>query len=260
MVERTCDECAGAIAPHPQSGRPDPRARFCSRACKSRWHQSRKPATRLAVRRPCEFCGYGFNTSNASHRYCEPRCAMAARGLRMGLRVSCDRFSVILWSACSDCGSTWPSTFAQTTRCPDCRAAHRRAVKQMRNAFRRGAPADTGEVVLAREVFERDGWVCQLCGEPVLPFIRGLHPRQATLDHIVPVSHGGEHVASNLQLAHLGCNSAKRDRMVVPCHSEGASTSSLPAAPSGCAPVPSATPAGPAGSAVGTPTVLSAVA
>lgn len=207
----------------------------------------------------CAFCGWTFDAKNAGHRFCEPRCAMAALASEQGRRVSCDRFTMILWSDCSDCGATWLNTFAQNTRCPDCRTTHRRAVKQMRNAFRRGAPTDSGQVVTDREIFERDGWICRLCGDPVLPFIKGKHPRQATIDHIVPVSRGGEHVASNLQLAHLGCNSAKRDRMV-PCHSEGASTPSPPAAPSGCAPGPSATSAGPGASAGATPTVPSLAA
>lgn len=255
----SCLACRAVLPPHPRSGRSDPRRKFCSPACKSAWHHARKPPEAQRGLRPCEFCGWTFMGNHAGHRFCDPRCAMAARGLDRGLRISCDRFSVILWQDCQDCGRTWPSSFAQNIRCPDCKVVHRRAVKRMRNAFRRGAPTETGEVIADLEIFERDGWTCQLCGEPVLPFIKGLHPRQATLDHVVPVSRGGEHVASNLQLAHLGCNSAKRDRMV-PCHSEGASTSSLPAAPSGCVPALSATSAVLDASAGATPTVPSAAA
>lgn len=253
LTLRPCDQCGQTI-----SGRPD--RRFCGLRCKSQWHAARKPSMAVTGPRPCQFCGWTFFATNAGHRFCSQQCAQAQKGLQDGRRVSCGRFTVILWSDCADCGRTWPSTFAQASRCPSCSVSHRRAVKRMRNAFRRGAPSISGQVVTDSEIFERDGWRCQLCGDPVLPFIKGLHPRQASIDHIVPVSKGGEHVAANLQLAHLGCNSAKRDRMVVPCHSEGASTSSLPAAPSGCAPGPSATSAAPGGSGVETPTVLSPAA
>lgn len=253
LTLRPCDQCGQTI-----SGRPD--RRFCGLRCKSQWHAARKPSMAVTGPRPCQFCGWTFFATNAGHRFCSQQCAWAQKGLQDGRRFSCGRFTVILWSDCADCGRTWPSTFAQASRCPSCSVSHRRAVKRMRNAFRRGAPSISGQVVTDSEIFERDGWRCQLCGDPVLPFIKGLHPRQASIDHIVPVSKGGEHVAANLQLAHLGCNSAKRDRMVVPCHSEGASTSSLPAAPSGCAPGPSATSAAPGGSGVETPTVLSPAA
>lgn len=253
LTLRPCDQCGQTI-----SGRPD--RRFCGLRCKSQWHAARKPSMAVTGPRPCQFCGWTFFATNAGHRFCSQQCAWAQKGLQDGRRFSCGRFTVILWSDCADCGRTWPSTFAQASRCPSCSVSHRRAVKRMRNAFRRGAPSISGQVVTDSEIFERDGWRCQLCGDPVLPFIKGLHPRQASIDHIVPVSKGGEHVAANLQLAQLGCNSAKRDRMVVPCHSEGASTSSLPAAPSGCAPGPSATSAAPGGSGVETPTVLSPAA
>jgi 5-methylcytosine-specific restriction endonuclease McrA len=55
---------------------------------------------------------------------------------------------------------------------------------------------------------ERDGDVCQLCGLPVVdePFP---HPLSPTFDHIMPLSQGGLHERSNLQLAHFSCNSSK---------------------------------------------------
>lgn len=251
-----CRQC-GALVPQPQRGRA---REFCSTACRSRWHTLRTPSRAQAGAKACAFCGWTFLATNAGHRFCSQQCAQAEKGLQGGRRFSCDRFTVILWSDCADCARTWPSTFAQASRCPSCSVSRRRAVKRMRNAFRRGAPSISGQVITDSEIFERDGWRCQLCGDPVLPFIKGLHPRQASIDHIAPVSRGGEHVAANLQLAHFGCNSAKRDRTVVPCHSEGASTSSLPAAPSGCAPGPSATSAAPGGSGAETPTVLSPAA
>lgn len=63
-------------------------------------------------------------------------------------------------------------------------------------------------------IYERDGWTCQLCGDPV---DRALGPSDAwgaTLDHIecqswtlVP-----DHSEANLRLAHRMCNSVRGDR------------------------------------------------
>jgi 5-methylcytosine-specific restriction endonuclease McrA len=57
-------------------------------------------------------------------------------------------------------------------------------------------------------VFERDAWVCQLCGDPVERDAteRRLRP---SLDHIVAIAHGGSHTWDNVQLAHVGCNCRK---------------------------------------------------
>ena len=60
-----------------------------------------------------------------------------------------------------------------------------------------------------RHVYERDAWRCQLCGKRVGRKLGPNHPRRPSLDHIVPISAGGEDVTENLQLAHLCCNVAK---------------------------------------------------
>lgn len=60
-------------------------------------------------------------------------------------------------------------------------------------------------------VFERDGWVCGICGDPVSPTATG--PMKVSLDHIIPMSKGGGHTWDNVQCAHLRCNSIKRDKL-----------------------------------------------
>lgn len=69
-------------------------------------------------------------------------------------------------------------------------------------------------------VFRRDGWRCQLCRKKVLKkakrdrHTRRLHPRTASLDHIVPMSKGGPHVEANVQCACLACNVRKHARLI----------------------------------------------
>jgi 5-methylcytosine-specific restriction endonuclease McrA len=66
------------------------------------------------------------------------------------------------------------------------------------------------------EIFERDGWRCGICGERIDKTV--VHPdrRSASLDHVVPLSKGGEHSRANVQAAHLGCNSTKGNRCPKP--------------------------------------------
>ena len=62
-------------------------------------------------------------------------------------------------------------------------------------------------------IYERDGWVCQLCMEPVNPLLDVADNWSATLDHIVPQSRQviPDHSDENLRLAHRWCNSVRGD-------------------------------------------------
>lgn len=62
------------------------------------------------------------------------------------------------------------------------------------------------------EIFERDGWICQICEEPVNPELTHPDPLCASLDHIVELERGGPHLKHNVQLAHLRCNSRKSNQ------------------------------------------------
>lgn len=59
------------------------------------------------------------------------------------------------------------------------------------------------------DVFERDNWICGICGSAVDPELSWPDPRCATLDHIVPLSLGGDHIWENVRLAHARCNSRR---------------------------------------------------
>lgn len=59
------------------------------------------------------------------------------------------------------------------------------------------------------DIYERDSWICQICGSEVDPVILYPDPWSATLDHVVPLSRGGDHTVKNTVLAHLRCNLIK---------------------------------------------------
>lgn len=68
----------------------------------------------------------------------------------------------------------------------------------------RGAPAEIG--ITLPKLIKRDGLTCAICGLPCFyggDYLADLYP---TIDHIVPISKGGGHIWSNVQLAHRLCN------------------------------------------------------
>ena len=69
--------------------------------------------------------------------------------------------------------------------------------KAIRRARERGAPVV--ERIYRARVWERDGGRCHICG-------RKADPRSWHLDHIIPLSRGGEHSYRNVAVSHPTCN------------------------------------------------------
>ncbi len=59
------------------------------------------------------------------------------------------------------------------------------------------------------DVYERDQWLCQICGGEIDRNSKWPKPYAPSLDHVVPVSQGGTHEIFNLQATHLACNLSK---------------------------------------------------
>ena len=78
-----------------------------------------------------------------------------------------------------------------------------REYKHRREARLRGAVQI--ERFTKTEIYERDRWICGICRCPVL---RG----EESIDHVVPVSRGGQHTRDNVRLAHRLCNNRRGNR------------------------------------------------
>lgn len=115
---------------------------------------------------------------------------------------------------CSGCGQSY-SLFTASKDRKFCgtycsKIAARTAAKARRRARERRAD-NPGITWLY--VANRDNWQCQGCKcKCIKP--EGLNlPNEATLDHILPLSKGGQHTKQNAQLLCRKCNSNKSDRI-----------------------------------------------
>lgn len=98
-------------------------------------------------------------------------------------------------------------------RCRPCDVRAKQDQRHDKNDRRHAREVNAESVSFsAVAVFERDGWICQLCRREVDFQLRWPDPEMATIDHVRPLSRGGAHVESNAQLAHLRCNLAKGAR------------------------------------------------
>jgi hypothetical protein len=106
-------------------------------------------------------------------------------------------------------GPLWTPAFRalseQRHRTSASTASHARRLRERGSAAR-------AERIDPRVVFDRDGWVCQLCGQPIDADCAYPDPACASIDHRVPLAAGGEHTLSNVWTAHLQCNLRKGAR------------------------------------------------
>lgn len=200
-MEKTCLHCGGLfIARSSGVGR---KQAFCSRPCRDR-NRTKKFA------RKCERCGIGFNARYSRARFCSSKCwRKTTRTLKDQVRkcAVCEREFTPKAKAQKHCGLACSSAKRGD---PERSRTREYALKNKRRAKLR----ESGQFIERRAIFERDGWMCQLCGEPVTDGLHYTHPMCATLDHIVPIALGGEHVQENVQLAHMRCNSRKGKKWV----------------------------------------------
>ena len=70
--------------------------------------------------------------------------------------------------------------------------------------------------ITLKKVWKQNNGICQICGKPCDWSDRGWNkycgPLYPSIDHVTAMANGGGHIWSNVQLAHMMCNSEKGDR------------------------------------------------
>lgn len=211
---RTCEVCLRPYSTSRWDGR------VCSSEC--RWFISPNvQKSSDVVYRACSLCGITRTRQSMDGDYCSRLCAVAS-DLRRRLRL-------LVVRCCAECEDVFTvdrheaPRSARTVYCSvPCRTrsrkrrwrerGHKAAAKQRHRARKKAATVERFSV---REIYERDGWICGICDEPV-PRRRSssTDPDSPTLDHIVPLARGGAHSRANVQIAHRICNALKGDRDV----------------------------------------------
>lgn len=194
--KKICSQC-GVDKPVGEFGRKhDSWCRGCYAQRQRERRAADPPQYGTPVEATCRVCGVSFVGNLKNNTFCSEECR--AEGKK--------RFD---------------SEWAQ--RHPDRARAAKRRYRQSHpevhadKEARRRARKRVGivEDVKREVVFERDGEICQLCGEPIDLDLSHPDPRSASIDHVIPLAHGGAHTYENCQAAHLICNILKSDRLEV---------------------------------------------
>lgn len=185
---------------HPTLGRSRAqweRMRYCSARCANTWRAQQQRPSLVTMQRWAQAWEYQRRAQDrADLKTWKPKVWPHCRLMD---KPTARRF---LGWYCKSCGSSFVyyAKRAQSPYCVDCNEAHHRRPAN-RRAKQNGARY---EVIVPRRVFERDNWRCQLCGRKT----RGQFPKPLapTVDHIVPLAAGGDHLYANVQCACFECN------------------------------------------------------
>lgn len=219
---KTCLHCGKEFEPHNTRG---PAPIYCSNKCRHahggrktgicplcggpcqkqskhcRECQVKRGATRELPDRPCVVCGEMFRPQGRTIKCCSLACSHKAGAKTLQ--------AIKITKNCQRCGREFVTDelHSYAKYCAKCRGYGDIEKNRRRRAIKRKAQADK---INDLEIYERDGWICQICGKRVNKDVKWPHPKSPSIDHIIPLSQGGEHIKTNVQLAHLDCNNLKR--------------------------------------------------
>jgi len=157
------------------------------------------------VPRDCVICGKKFEAGFDKHIYCSSQCNNRAKTIRNREKRRAERAKEVL--KCIVCDVELPSTARRDKKfcSPECSGSARFNTSRASRRLRITVGGEE-QLVTRVAIYERDNWVCQLCMKPIDRTLRYPEPMSASLDHIIPLSKGGENSAENFQASHLVCN------------------------------------------------------
>ncbi len=186
------------------------RTTFCTRKCSYEWlaldrmTRGKTVSGSCAVRFPVCPCGTIFASRHA-RKYCSPECAKRA-SREDAKRKYVPKPRAAKPKTCIECGASFASKSSTAKYCSNrCRKHGRGATLQSR-ARKHGAARERFGVT---EIYERDQWVCGICGDKVDPDSKWPNQMCPSIDHVIPLSMGGSHTRENVRCAHWLCNSLR---------------------------------------------------
>lgn len=183
--------------------------------CRRCLRESKRAAKGLAAHERQATCGYcqkAFETTYTKALFCSRGCKGKARH-----RARQDAIDAAKPDRnCQWCGASMPKSMRSDAMfcSADCNMNAHRRTRNYRRRAGGDAPLRPRKQPLPRlaDIAARDRHRCGICGGRIDLTLKHPDPMFVTLDHVVPLSQGGDPVdPANLRVAHLTCNASRRD-------------------------------------------------
>jgi len=206
-----CARCGETIPP--KQNPHGPGATYCSTRCRTAASYERRKAAGLITHKAlpkkivsCAVCEAEFEARRSDSRCCSKTCSRKFHrkpSLTMCSVDGCGKPMVAREMCSTHYNLNSPNRSSWSKGKPETRRRSNRVWTAKRRALTRGADAEN---VDREAVGERDGWRCGICAKRIDPELVWPAPKSQSLDHIVPLSLGGQHTYLNTRIAHLDCN------------------------------------------------------
>lgn len=184
--------------------------KYCSNDCRKEKELKNKWKVFM-----CQWCGKEFKSQQSAQKYCSFGCSGIVRSIKneqLRIKYKCKSCGGLFFrplknghgdshSYCSrECAGVGTIGDAKTKRYSYSGSARHRAKEW-------GVKYTNFNIL---DIFEIDGWRCRICGRKLDPNKRGTTYKFAPeIDHIIPISLGGDHVPENVQSVCRKCNLKK---------------------------------------------------
>ena len=215
MSNQFCEWCKTEFVRKVNRGGNRDSNRFCSRECAFAWREHKKSGKTCKVYfLKCECCESLFTAKRNYSKYCSSTCRKVVEEQKRLRKEKANKKSV---RQCKICGDYFAPEYGNKRRSFCSSECKDKAEKQWLKATRKKRKAKIKSVavhnITVEKLVKRDRHVCGICGQKVDGRRKSPHPKSATMDHVLPLSRGGWHEWSNVQLAHRKCNEDKSNKM-----------------------------------------------
>lgn len=214
---RVCEQCGCHFKYKPGGAntRSGSGGLFCSKTCYVKARNKGKIRYSKVCFCECPTCSAWFRSIRNEH-FCSDKCRKASAARKFTeynkKKTSGPRRTI----KCITCGVQFSRLYGCKSKCcsDKCSKSLEAKIKRIARATRRTRKRENGKAERFDpiEILDRDKWKCQACGVRTPKSKRGTYaPNAPELDHIIPLSKGGEHSRLNTQCLCRSCNGAKGD-------------------------------------------------
>jgi 5-methylcytosine-specific restriction endonuclease McrA len=161
----------------------------------------------------CTGCGAKFQAmaKRNGNPYCNHDCYLDNRyGLERPRGTNWPK-SIIYIKRCCDCDEWIVAKRSFQIRCKECAYLNNISMANQREHEHRIPHRKDGEKITRKQLHIRDGGRCYICKRKTVLKNKGKKRNKnlSTIDHVIPVSHGGTHTWTNVRNCCWQCNIAK---------------------------------------------------
>jgi hypothetical protein len=171
------------------------------------------------IKKECSWCFAIYIPKVVTGKYCSEDCSVKAN--RHASRFGWVNYSTLPLCRCGRIATPpvgkmhYQKSLGRSKTCAVCRQfkeQERNKGRGSSKALLRRQVVKRGEKIKLDNLVIRDGFDCQICGVVLDWSKRGSRKLWPSLDHIIPITKGGEHTYDNSRMVHLGCNASKGNR------------------------------------------------